>query len=120
MKRSGSTTKDLNDLIIQIEKTKEANKSKFWKAVVRMLRGSSRQKISVNLYVIEKYLKNDETAVVAGKVLAVGDVTKKMKVAAYAFSEQAKMKITRNGGKAMSIWELLKENPKAKKVRIFG
>jgi len=49
----------------------------------------------------------------------VGDLDKKLTVAAYSFSEKAKEKINKNG-RAISIVELLKENPKGSKVRIVG
>lgn len=103
-----------------VEKSKEASQTKFWKAMVKSLKVPSRQKKSVNVYILDKYTKNDETAAVAGKVLAAGEVRKKLKVAGYSFSEEAKKKIINAGGKVMSLKELLKENPKAKKVRMFG
>ena len=49
----------------------------------------------------------------------MGDLTKKITVAAYQFSESAEEKINKVG-KAISIRELMKENPKGKRIRIIG
>jgi large subunit ribosomal protein L18e len=56
---------------------------------------------------------------VPGKVLGEGDLTKKVTVVAFSFSDEARTKIAKSG-KAMTITELLKSNPKAQKVKILG
>jgi large subunit ribosomal protein L18e len=52
-------------------------------------------------------------------VLGEGDLTKKITVAAFAFSDEAREKITKSG-KAVTISDLMKTNPKGQKVKILG
>jgi len=80
----------------------------------------SRQRRTVNIYKINKSARDGETIVVPGKVLSVGDLSKKVDVAALTFSAEAKRKIEDANGKVMSITELLQNNPEGKKVRILG
>ena len=94
--------------------------SRFWNRIVEDLVKPSRQRRVVNLYKIEQCAKDGETIIVPGKVLSVGDVKKKVKVAALNFSEEAKKKIEAAKGRTMTIKELLEENPEGKKVRILG
>ena len=65
------------------------------------------------------FSKEGEFIVVPGKILSQGDLNKKVTVAAYRFSEKAKEKINKLG-KAILIQQLMKDNPKGKKVRILG
>lgn len=57
---------------------------------------------------------------IPGKVLSSGSLTKKITVAAWAFSEKAKEKIQKAGGECISIEELIKRNPKGSNIRIIG
>jgi len=109
----------------QLQKTLEeleikARESKFWKRVVKDLKMPSRQRRTVNVYKIEKFARDGETVLVPGNVLSVGELTKKVDVAAIKFSKDAKRKITEANGKALSIQDLFKQNPDGKKVRILG
>jgi len=74
----------------------------------------------VNVYKIDKYARDGETILVPGKVLSVGNLNKKVDVAALTFSAEAKEKINQAQGRALSITELFKQNPDGKKVRILG
>ena len=67
-----------------------------------------------------KYTNDKETALIPGKVLSDGDLTKKITIAAWAFSEKSKEKIKQAGGKTISIQELMKDNPDGKNIRILG
>jgi len=69
---------------------------------------------------IEKYLRDGETAVVPGKLLSLGNLTKKAEIAAYQASQQTKEKIAKANAKFLTIPELMKKNPKGEKVRIIG
>ncbi len=104
----------LEALIRELKKKKEP----IWKRLSKELARSTRSRRAVNLSRIEANIKAGETALVPGKVLSSGSLTKKATVAAYQFSEQAKSKIEAAGGNALTIPELVKSN--AKKVRIIG
>ena len=96
------------------------NDAPIWKDIALRLEKSSRNWPEVNLDRISKYTGEKETALIPGKVLSTGDISKKVSIAAWSFSEKSQEKITKAGGKYMSIEELLKSNPKGKDVRILG
>ena len=117
-KRTGPTNYQLQQLIIELELNAFANK--FWKRVMHDLKKSTRQKKVVNMYKIDKYARDGETILVPGKVLSVGDLSKKVDVAAVNFSEEARKKIENAQGKVFTIKELFQQNPEGKKVRILA
>ena len=117
-KRTGPTNYQLQQLVAEIEP--HAKKSDFWRRISNDLQKPTRQRRSVNIYKINQNALDGETVIVPGKVLAVGDMHKKIDVVALAFSSEAKAKITSAKGKVLTITELLQQNPQAKKVRILG
>ncbi|MBI5798266.1 50S ribosomal protein L18e [Candidatus Woesearchaeota archaeon] len=94
---------------------KAGQKVALWKRVADELERPTRQMPSVNLSKIALHVREGEVALVPGKVLSLGHLVSKTSVAAFQFSELARKKI----GKAISIAELLKENPQGKKVRLI-
>ena len=72
-----------------------------------------------NLSKLERYAQDGETIVVPGKVLAAGNISKKITVAAYDFSDAAAKAIVAAGGKTLTIEELAEANPKGTGVRIM-
>lgn len=118
MKRTGPSNYQLNLLLTELE-TKAQN-NRFWHRVAEDLRKPTRQRRIVNLYKINQFARDGETIVVPGKVLSLGEIHKKVNVAAITFSQEAKRKILDAKGKTFSIKELLVHNPDGKKVRILG
>ena len=57
---------------------------------------------------------------VPGKVLGAGQIDHPINVAAFAFSDQARLKILRAKGKCMSILDLINKNPKGAEVKVLG
>jgi len=108
----------LQQLIQELEP--KAQENRLWFKVLEDVMKPTRSRRVVNLYKINKCAQEGETIVVPGKVLSVGDINKKVVVAAMNFSAEAQEKITQAKGKTMSISQLLKENPDGKKVRILG
>jgi large subunit ribosomal protein L18e len=91
----------------------------LWKTVARKLERPYNNWAEVNVGKIVTHLKKGEIALVPGKVLGMGE-SDKIKVAAWKFSDMARKKIEKAGGKCYSIIELIKKNPKGSKVRIIG
>ncbi|MBT4174697.1 50S ribosomal protein L18e [archaeon] len=102
------------ELIANLKKTK----INVWKAIATELEKSTKRTVGVNIAKIIRHTREGETALIPGKVLSLGKMEKKLTVAAYNFSDKAKEKINKNG-KALTIKELLKTNPKGNKVRIL-
>lgn len=119
VKRTGPTTLSLQNLIKELSVLGNKENTPLWKRVSKELNKPTRIRRSVNIDRIQKYTREGEIALVPGKVLSDGELTKKLTVAAYQFSEKAKEKINKVG-KAITIKQLMTENPKGKKVRIIG
>lgn len=113
-RRTGPTNPYLNQLIDDLK----SSKAPVWKAVAKKLSKLRRQKVEVNLADIDRHTAKGETVVVPGVVLASGQLTKAVNVAAWRFSAAARKKIEKIKGKALTIDELVKENPKGKNVKI--
>jgi len=119
-KKNTKTNPMLIALIHELKRQANENDAPIWKDIALRLEKSSRNWPEVNLDRISKYTSEKETALIPGKVLSTGDLTKKVSIAAWSFSEKSQEKIKKAGGKYMSIEELLKNNPKGKDIRILG
>ena len=117
--RTGTTNPLLRGLIQELRKKAQEHGANIWKRIAEDLEKPSRQRRIVNLYKINKFTKENETVVVPGKVLAVGDIDHAVTVAAFNFSGAAQEKINKMG-KAMPIGDLIQEDPKGKRIRILG
>ncbi|MBI2109563.1 50S ribosomal protein L18e [Candidatus Woesearchaeota archaeon] len=116
---TGPTNQNLVNLIHQLKKLSKEKKVNLWKTIALELEKPTRSRREVNLLHLDKHCKDNETVIIPGKVLGHGDLTKKLKVAAFRFSSSAAAKINKIG-KALTIQELIKENPAGKEVRIIG
>jgi large subunit ribosomal protein L18e len=113
VKRTGPQNLELKNLISELKIIGNKNKINLWKRIAKELEKPTRIRREVNIYKINKYTKDGEIALVPGKVLSLGELNKKITVAAYQFSENAKEKIN-HIGKAISIKELVEKNPNPK------
>ncbi|HVL49469.1 MAG TPA: 50S ribosomal protein L18e [Candidatus Thermoplasmatota archaeon] len=110
----------LVDLIHRLKKAGWDHEAPIWRDIALRLEKPTKRRVEVNLSRIDRSLREGETALVPGKLLAAGELTKRVDVAAYAFSEAARAKITAAGGKCLTYDELMKANPSGTKVRIVG
>ena len=101
-------------MILELKKQKEP----IFKRLASELSRPSRNRRGVNLSKINIHINVGETAVVPGKVLGSGELTKKVNVAAWTFSASAKALIKTAGGRAITFKDLIKTKPK--KMRIIG
>ncbi|MDH7507242.1 MAG: 50S ribosomal protein L18e [Candidatus Thermoplasmatota archaeon] len=119
-KKTIKTNPALVSLIHELKKCANENNAQIWKDIALRLEKPSCNWPVVNLSKISRYTGEKETALIPGKVLSNGELTKKVSIAAWSFSEKALEKIKKAGGKHMSIEELMKHNPKGKDIRILG
>lgn len=120
VKRTGPTNPNLISLIRSLKKLSTQQKVKIWKRVASDLEKPTRIRRAVNLYKIEKYLKPGETALIPGKLLSTGTLTKKVEISAYQASQQTLEKIEKTGSKFVTLQELMQKNPNGKKIRLIG
>ena len=116
MRRTGPT----NEIMQQTIAALKQQKAKLWARVARELERATRQRREVNLSRIQRFAKDGETVLVPGKVLSAGVLQRKVNVAAWNFSAAAREKIKAAGGKALSLQELIKTNPKGTGVKVIG
>jgi large subunit ribosomal protein L18e len=119
-KRMMKTNPMLRTLIQDLKKKSYEHEAPIWKDIAIRLEKPKKNWPEVNLDRINKYVKENETALVPGKVLSSGKLTKKLTIAAWAFSETSLEKIKKAGGKSMSIEDLVETNPTGKDIRILG
>lgn len=102
-----------------VETVNAAKKNKEWNKLAQII-SSSRKKYSlVNLKEIEKETKEGDTVIIMGKVLGLGDVTKKIRICALNFSESAREKLKENKSEVVTILEEINKNPRAQGVKIL-
>jgi large subunit ribosomal protein L18e len=97
-----------------------AKKNKAWNSIAGILSGPRRKRININLKEIDKEAKEGETIIVPGKVLSDGELKKKIKIAAFSFSEKAMEKLLKSKTEVLSILDEIKKNPGAKGTKVIG
>ncbi len=117
--KTGPTNLALKKLIADLRSLSTKEKVNVWKRLADELSKPTRRRREVNLFTINNTIRDGEIAVVPGKILANGEFTKKVTVAAFRFSGKAKEAISKTG-KAITLQQLMKDNSKGKKVRILG
>ncbi len=106
-------------MLKEFKKASIENGASVWKKIASELEKPTRQRRTVNIWKLDKHCSKDEVVAVPGKVLGSGELSKKMTVAAYSFSEQARKKIDEKG-EAINLRELLEREPKGKNIRVIG
>lgn len=119
MKRTGPTNLQLKSLITELRKLSAKEKCRIWKRIAEDLEKPTRKRREANIDRLNMHTENGETVIIPGKVLGKGNLDHKLNVAAFRFSEGAREKINKTG-KAITIQELMKSNPKGKGVKILG
>ena len=120
MKKVRTTNPALKELIIFLKKQSRENEVNIWRDVAERLAKPRRNRVAVNISRLNRYTQKNETVAVPGKVLGAGEMEHPITVAAFAFSEEAKEKITAARGKCLSFFDLIKKKPKGSNVRIIG
>ena len=96
-----------------------STKRRIWRTVAKKLSNRRKDNVIVNLGRINKLANPNETIVVPGKVLASGDLDKKIILAAYAFSNDCEEKVKKAKGECISIQKLMEKNPEGNNVKII-
>lgn len=107
------TDKDLVETIIA------GKKKDSWNIVAHKISKPSRKQTDLNLDEINERSKEGDIIIIPGKVLGMGEVNKKIKISALAYSESAKEKLTKNKIDFNLIGEEIKSNIEAKNIKIL-
>lgn len=96
-----------------------AKKQKKWNKIAQIVSGGRRSYSNVNIKRIEKESNDGDVIVIPGKVLGVGNLTKKVKICALYFSESAIHRIKEGKAEAIKLVDEIKKNPEAQGVKIL-
>lgn len=102
-----------------VETISLAKKNKEWVKIAHLLSKPTKKRPDLNLEEINKNSKEKEIVLIAGKVLSLGDIDKKIKIVALGFSEKTKEKLVKLKIPFSYIIDEIKENPDAKGIRIL-
>ncbi len=111
---------ELVRLIVELRRAARAHQAPIWGAVADRLERARHQTTPVNVGHLDRLATEDETLVVPGKLLAEGRLSKKVTVAAFSYSAQARAKVRAAGGSALTVHDLVKAKPDGAGVRLFA
>jgi large subunit ribosomal protein L18e len=111
---------ELVRLIVELRRAARSHHAPIWASVADRLERPRHQTNPVNLGHLDRLADADETVVVPGKLLADGPFSKRLTVAAFAYSAEARMKIHAAGGAALSVHDLLRTKPDGAGVRLLA
>jgi len=120
VKKTKATNPELLEVINFLKKQCREKDAEIWWDIAERLAKPRKRGIVVNLSRLNRFTHRSETVVVAGKVLATGRLSHPVTVAAFAYSAKAREKITAARGKCLSLFDLIKKNPKGSNVKIIG
>ncbi|MCA1818795.1 MAG: 50S ribosomal protein L18e [Thermoplasmatota archaeon] len=110
----------LVELIGQLKTAGRENAAPLWRDIASRLEKPSRNWAQVNVSKLEENVAAGEHAVIPGKLLGDGEVSKAFTVIAFSASASAKAKIAKAGGKVLTFPEGVKSFPKGQNCRIIG
>ncbi len=119
MRQTKTTNPQLIEVISLLRKTSKEQEAPIWADVADYLAHVRRQRVTVNLSIINRNTEKADVVVVPGKVLASGALDHAVTVASFDASDSAKAKLEGAKGKYITIQELLEKNPKGSKVKII-
>ena len=117
---SRKSNSELVKTIDELRKASRENDAPIWKSIAKKLEGPSRNWPVVNISKIEHIVSKNGKAIIPGKIMGSGTLSKKVTVSAYSFTKSAVEKIEGAGGKCMIYNEFIKKNPTGKDVLVIG
>ncbi len=110
---------ELQETIRFLKAKARENKAKIWEVAAEHLSRPRKSRAVLNLNHISRASMSNSLVLVPGKVLGAGLVKHSVVVGAFQFSQSAKAKIERAGGKCLAIKDFVAQNPKGSKVQIL-
>ncbi len=120
MAKTSKTNPTLQRVVRELQEVSRESGARIWRDVAERLERSRKNWSEVNLSRLSRYAAKGEQIVVPGVVLATGEITTAVTVAAFRSSEAARKKIEAAGGRAIGLLELAVQNPKGSGIRIMG
>jgi large subunit ribosomal protein L18e len=111
---------ELVRLVVELRRAARSHRAPIWATVADRLERPRHQQTPMNVGHLDRLADPEQTVVVPGKLLAEGPLTKRLTVAAFAYSAEARVKIHAAGGLALSLHELLRTKPDGAGVRLLA
>jgi len=108
------------ELARSLRKASKGGKVAIWSLLAEYLNRSKRRRVAVNLSRIDRYTADGDIVLVPGKTLGSGILTHPVTVAAFSFSNKARERVEKAGGKCVTIREMMAQNPEGSKIKIIG
>ncbi len=119
MVKKGAESPEVLEALRALQKAWGKTKKAVWKRTAEILSRSSRRRVEVNLYDLEKHCKEGELVIVPGKILSLGKLSKKLTIAALSTTATAREKIAKAGGRLLTLREAA-DKGEAKGARIIA
>jgi len=113
---TGPTNPVLRKLVRQLRERGKEQKVALWVDLAERLMQPRRARAEVNLSHLSRYSSEGNIIIVPGKVLGAGKLEHPISVAAFKFSGTARRKIIGAEGKALTIQQLLEQNPSGRGI----
>src|SRR5437899_12686376 len=120
MAKTAKTNPHLQQVVRRLREVSRETNAPIWRYVAERLERTRKNWSEVNLCRLSRYAEKGEQIVVPGVVLATGEITTPLTVAAFRTSSAAQKKIEAAAGRAITLLELAVQNPKGSGVRITG
>ncbi|MGP8071559.1 MAG: 50S ribosomal protein L18e [Thermoplasmata archaeon] len=111
---------ELLRVIRDLRRAARTHDAPVWASVADDLERARHPSRPVSVGHLDRVTSAEETVVVPGKVLSDGEISKRLTVAAFSYSVQAKSKIHAAGGTALSLHDLVRAKPTGSGVRIIA
>ena len=120
MAKPSKTNPHLQRVVHELREVSREAGVAIWRDVADRLERSRRNWSEVNLSRLSRYASKGEQIVVPGIVLATGEISTPLTIAAFRASSAARRKIEAAGGRSLTLLELAVQNPKGSGIRIMG
>jgi large subunit ribosomal protein L18e len=111
---------ELVRLVVELRRAARSHGAPIWASVADRLERPRHLRNPLNVGHLDRLAAANDTVVVPGKLLAEGPLSKRLTVAAFAYSAEARMKIHAAGGTALTLHDLLKTKPDGAGVRLLA
>jgi len=118
--KTKKTNPQLVSLIRLLKQQSREHEAAIWRDIAKRLQKPRKSWAEVNVSRLDRYLNENDSAVIAGKLLGAGAIGNPVTVAAFQCSDSARRKIEKAGGTVLTIQELINLNPKGTGIRIMG
>lgn len=107
-------------LVKDLKKASSKNDAPIWSKIAELAKKPSNARKTINVYRINQLTKEDDVVIFPGKVLGTGNISHKIILCSFSFSNSAASKILDAGGKIITFNEMIEKFPTGKGVKLLG